>query len=91
MALIKYVCERSGRHRRSGDPCIDQKHSAKLAQYHSLIFEIQSQVADITLASSVPAHVSAGATIEQQPLSDIQFQKMDAAEATGYSLSGSKW
>lgn len=43
------------------------------------------------MASSVSAHVSAGATIEQQPLSDIQFQKTDAAEATGYSFSGRKW
>lgn len=45
----------------------------------------------ISLASSVHAHVSAGATSKQQPVSDIQFQKTDAAEATGYSFSGSKW
>lgn len=89
--LLNMFVEEVGRHRQSGDPCIDQKHSAKLAQYHSLISEIQSRVADITLASSVPAHVSAGTTTEQQPLSDMQFQKTDAAEATGYSFSGSKW
>lgn len=89
--FLNMFLEEVERHRRSGDPRIDQKHSAKLAQYHSLTSEIRSRVADITLASSVPAHVSAGATTEQQPLSDIQFQKTDAAEATGYSFSGSKW
>lgn len=45
----------------------------------------------LSLASSVPGHVSAGAKIEQPHLFDIQFQKTDAAEATGYSFSGSKW
>lgn len=45
----------------------------------------------MSLASFVPGHVSAFAKIRQQHLFDMQFQKMDAAGATGYSFRGSEW